>query len=105
VIDDDELQKIKERYLAEYQDNVRWLRGAIPRDDVYDFAEQTLMAAEFFLLKLAPHLTEAEKQNESGALCTWIRNIARLRAAKEEGFPGIVNVTVTLENIGTELPT
>lgn len=43
----------KARLLKEYEKNIAWLRRNVPPDDIYDFAEQTYMAALYFLKRMS----------------------------------------------------
>lgn len=67
---------------ARFKENVEWLKVNIDEDDIYDFAEQTLMAADFFMGKWA------KEAGEEAVYCPqtekWIKNVLSIRAAKCE---------------------
>lgn len=76
----------------EYTKNVKWLREHVAPDDVYDFAQQAVMAAEFFIGRLHQHIDITEEVKTDPMLYHWITNIYSLSKMKVEGFKGIVNV-------------
>lgn len=75
-----------------FEENVKWLYKTIPRDDIYDFAEQCHMAAGYFMAKWAEHVDLTEEYHKSEISKIWIRNIVGLRMLREGKIDGNVNV-------------
>mgnify|MGYP001594441202 CR=1 FL=1 len=76
----------------DYVKNVQWLRDHVPRDDVYDFAQQTIMAGEYFIARLHEVIDLPRLMVEDEVLAFWVQNICSLQRLKDENFTGILNV-------------
>lgn len=83
--------------MLEYLDNVRWLRTHVAPDDIYEFAQQAIMAAEYFVGKLheATDLNQAIQKDKM--MFHWINNIFSIAKMKEDNFQGIVDVSWRVE--------
>lgn len=77
----------QEELRAKFEENVQYLRANIPPDDIYPFAEETFMAALFFLKRWSDWTDlNVEMENDPVAR-KWIVNILTLlnyRERKEE---------------------
>lgn len=73
-MDDDYAEEI-----AEFDKNVAWLRKSVAPDDIYEFAEQTLIACDFFIYHLKSFGSLEEQCEESKQLKFWIKNILTIR--------------------------
>jgi hypothetical protein len=69
-----------------YDDNVRWLRQHVPMDDVYEFAEQTIMCAEYFLANLNGVMDLGSKMQNDKIFAGWVKNLVGIRAIKEQNI-------------------
>lgn len=86
----------KKKQFEIFESNVKWLRNAIPRDDVYDFAEQTLMACDYFIYKLN-ELSDLPNEGVKDPLLEgWLKNIMFIRRSRKEKYQGIIQVSMRL---------
>lgn len=83
----------KKKRLEEFQRNVAWLHKSVPRDDIYDFAEQTLMACDFFIYKLGEYVNINDEAEKDEILGQWFRNVVTMRFLAENDIEGIVDVS------------
>lgn len=79
----------------EFEENVTWLRGNVPPDDIYEFAEQAVMAAEVFLDELNELIDLEEACEEDENLKSWVNNIYGLRMLKQQNYMGGLNVSIS----------
>ena len=70
----------KEKLMAEFVANVQYLRDNIPPDDIYEFAEQALLSAEFFILRWAEWVDAFEECEKCGLTKLWFQNVIGLKA-------------------------
>ena len=77
-----------------YEENVIWLRNNVPPDDIYEFAEQALMAAEVMIDKIdeVDDIEKACKEDEH--LKGWVENVVGLRILKQQNYMGGLNVSI-----------
>lgn len=68
-----------------FNSRVRFLRNNIPLDDIYDFTEEALMAADFFLKKWAEHTSISDEIADSKEAYVWVSNIVNLRKLYKNG--------------------
>ena len=76
----------KRELIKKYDENVAWLRRNIPPDDIYDFAEQTYMAALFFLKLASSDDRFLTLLRECPVTRKWSQNICGLLKVREEGI-------------------
>lgn len=77
----------KKEFLEAYEKNVDWLKRNIPPDDIYDFTEQTFMAAMFFLKKYTDTLDDVKHELESDKIFQkWTRNIFGLMHCRDNNI-------------------
>lgn len=81
----------KKKALEDFDKNVQWLRNHVPRDDIYDFAEQALMAADFFIGKWSS-LVDLEKEIEDDKIAgQWLQNVVGMRILKQLNAQGVID--------------
>lgn len=76
----------KDELIEEFERHVNWLQRNIPPDDIYMFAEQTLMAARFFMHKWAascPNVREIIAEDPPTQ--RWTRNIITVLNLQNKG--------------------
>jgi len=78
--------------MEQFKSNVCWLKEIIPPEDIYDFAEQALMASEFFINELGELIDLREEIKVRKPLATWINNVIGMRVLKENDYKGKINV-------------
>jgi hypothetical protein len=89
-MDDEEIETVKKHY----EENVRWLRDHVAPDDIYDFAQQTLMAAEYCILQLHRLCDVVAQMEKDNALKHWIGNITCINELKKSNYGGIIDVSL-----------
>ena len=87
-MDDD----VKQKLLDQYHIDVQWLRDNIPPDDIYDFAEQALLSAEFFILKWAEWVDVDEERDKDKLVNIWFQNVIGIMALQAESFKTRLNL-------------
>lgn len=83
----------KEEFKNKFEKNVEYLQRNIPPDDIYIFAEQTMMAALFFMHKWSQHENISKACLNDHVACKWVHNILGLYKAREQG----INVKIDLD--------
>ena len=79
-----------------FNKNVLWLKSHIPENDIYNFAEQALMGAEFFMQKWA-HLTDAPKEMEQCSKTDkWVKNVFSIRQAKVDEIKNQISTKMSM---------
>ena len=68
-----------------YEKNVGWLRRNVPPDDIYDFAEQTYMAALYFMQRYSYEVDFAKELKNNPITKKWAGNLAGLLRYRDEG--------------------
>jgi len=81
-------EEFKEHILRKYHEDVEWLKRCVSPDDIYDFAEQALIAATFFLSRWDEWVDINEEAENDRATSAWIRNILGIRMMRENGYEG-----------------
>lgn len=66
--------------------NVDYLKRNIPPDDIYEFAEQTFMAAMFFMYKWSDWTDLIQESENDDVAKKWIANIVGLHHMKVENI-------------------
>lgn len=74
----------KEDLLKKFEKNVDYLQRNIPPDDIYVFAEQTFMAALFFLHSWSEVVNLEQEMKEDPVVRKWINNILGFQAMKDK---------------------
>lgn len=88
----------RERYQAKFDSDVQWLRNNIPPDDIYDFSEQALMAADFFINELSLYVDLNEEAQINKLFGVWLKNIVGLRLLKNSNMNGRIEMNLKTED-------
>ncbi len=81
----------KKEVMRQYYEDVAWLRRCISPDDIFEFTEQALIAASFFLSKWSDWVDITEEGKKDKEAEAWIRNIISIRLIKESGYEGPIS--------------
>jgi len=73
---------------------VSWLKKNLSYDEIYEFAEQALTCADFFLGKWNEWEDIADEVNKNTTAGQWIKNLVGLRILEKKGYEGRVNVVM-----------
>ncbi len=73
----------KEEMMIKFEKNVAYLKRNVPPDDIYMFAEQTFMAAMFFLFKWGEHGDIIEECKQDSVTKKWVNNIVGFQICKD----------------------
>ncbi len=73
-----------EEFKKKFYANVAYLQRNIPPDDIYLFAEETFMAAYFFILKMSDFIDLEEECEADPVFNKWLRNIANFHRCRED---------------------
>lgn len=84
----------KEKQMEMFNKNVQWLRENIAPDDIYDFAEQALMAADFFIGELSNWVNLAEEGEKDKVLALWVRNVVGMRVMRDQKAKMMIDMTL-----------
>jgi len=68
----------QEELQKKFDDNVAWMQRNVPPDDIYLFAEQTKMAAAYFIRRWAEWVDIAEEAKKDPVANLWLNNISGL---------------------------
>lgn len=82
----------------EFKKNVEFLRNNIPKDEIYEFAEQCLVAAEFFLFKWSQWVDLYEETEKDEIVHVWVSNVIHIRQLNEENYTGGINTKLRNEH-------
>ncbi len=74
----------KEEMKEKFEKNVAFLKRNIPPDDIYMFAEQTFMAALFFIYKWSDWVDINEECKDDPVARKWVANIIGLQRCKDQ---------------------
>ena len=86
----------KKKLLDDYFNDVVWLRNHVPRDDIYEFAQQLLMSSEFLLAYLMKKVDLVAEASNDKMLASYVRNLVAIRAMKSTDFDGTINTEVNV---------
>ncbi len=75
----------KREFQTKFEKNVAYLRHNIPPDDIYEFAEQTFMAAQYFLFRWQEWVDLPEEMEKEKMADVWIRNIIGFSKVRDSG--------------------
>ncbi len=87
----------REELIAEFEKNVAYLHRNIPPDDIYFFAEETLMASFFFLKKWSECVDLEKICKDDPVARKWVVNILSLMRCRNDGIE--VNIKLNLESL------
>jgi len=84
----------KKKLLDGYREEVDWLRHRVPRDDIYEFAQQLRMSAEFFMGRLMMKTDVIEDAKTDNYLAMHVRNLTSLYAMQRDNYTGSINTEI-----------
>lgn len=82
----------KQEFLKKYERNIAWLRRNIPPDDIYDFAEQTYMAALFFLRLASVDPDFMKLLQECPITRKWSQNLCSLLHLRDNNIDSAIDM-------------
>lgn len=82
--------------LLQYRKQVEWLMERVPRDDIYDFAQQMIISAEYILACLGEHANVQKIMDTDPIMKQWIDNVMSIHFMKESGYTGIINTSISI---------
>lgn len=77
--------------IKEYRRDVEWLRSHVARDDIYDFAQQCLGMAEYFMVELNRICNLFELTDDDRVLQRYVINILSLQKMKDDKSTQMIN--------------
>lgn len=87
----------KKEMKEKFEKNVEFLKKNIPPDDIYLFAEQTFMAALYFIYKWSEWVDIHEECLKDPVAKKWISNIGGFQMCKDQGDD--VQLDLNLESV------
>ena len=66
-----------------FEKNVEFLKRNVPPDDIYIFAEQTFMAAMFFMHKWTEWVELTDEAQKDPVVNKWVKNILGFQMFKD----------------------
>ncbi len=72
--------------MKKFEDNVAYLQRNIAPDDIYLFAEETVMAALYFMHRWSKHEDINAVCKEDPVARKWVSNVLGLHAIREKGL-------------------
>lgn len=84
----------KKKLLDDYYEDVAWLRAHVPMDDIYEFAQQLKMNAEYFMGRLMQEIDVSKEVKNDPTLANYVRNLSALFYMKSENYPGTINTDI-----------
>jgi hypothetical protein len=84
-------EKEKKQHIDKFNKDVAWLKANVPRDDIYEFAEQALMAADFLIGRLNEWVDVVEECEDDKILEAWVKNIMGIRILRERERYGFID--------------
>lgn len=90
----------KEELLKKFEENVQYLKRNVPPDDIYLFAEQTFMAALFFLHKWSDWTDMNQEMKDDPIVKKWVTNILAFHDLKDKGID--VEIDLDMKSIEGE---
>lgn len=88
----------KDDAMIAYNKSVEWLRGHVPPDDIYDFAEQMIISAECILLTLAKHVDIPDLMKKDEVFSHWTENVMSVHFMRESGYNGIIDTSISVRS-------
>jgi hypothetical protein len=82
----DSVSMNREEIYKKFENNVSYLQRNIPPDDIYVFAEQTFMAAMFFLSLWSEWVDLDEEVEKDPVVKKWATNIIALQKMKDSNL-------------------
>jgi hypothetical protein len=85
--------------LLEYRKSVEWLMDRVPRDDIYDFAQQMIISAECILAALGKATDVQKLMDKDPVMRQWIDNVMSIHFMRENGYLGIINTEISVRKV------
>lgn len=82
--------------LKQYEDNVAWIKRNVSEEKIYEFAEQALMGAEFFLAKLLNEEYIDDILLAENLVKKWRNNIFKIRFYQKNDVDIPIDTTVAI---------
>ena len=76
----------QDEIMALFYKNVEFLQRTVPPDDIYIYAEQTFIAALYFMHRLRKHINMDEEMAKDEVLKKYAVNITMMLDAKEKNL-------------------
>lgn len=89
----------KEELKAKFEKNVDFLKRNIPPDDIYMFAEQTFMAAMFFLFKWSEWVDVNEEGEKDEVVKKWASNIIGFQRCRDQEIDIDLDLDLDLKSV------
>lgn len=70
-------------FLDQFERHTAFLRRNIPPDDIYAFAEQAVIAANYFLIRWREWVEVRDEMKKDPVVKRWVTNLVALRYAQE----------------------
>ncbi len=71
--------------MEEYKADVKWLREHVARDDIYDFAQQAIMAGMYFIGKLKDVIDVQSECENDEQFANYCKNFLAIIKMKKSG--------------------
>jgi len=71
-----------EKYQKKFEERVIWLSENIPPDDIYCFAQQMLLAAEYFIYRLNDQIDVREYMASDIDMNNWVKMVLGISASQ-----------------------
>ena len=81
----------EDEQIEEFNKNVIWLRNNVPPDDIYLFAEQALLSAEYFIMKWGEHVDLQKEAESNKSTDLWLKNVLGIRALRKLEAKGMLD--------------
>ncbi len=89
----------KEQIKALFEKNVEYLKRNIPEDEIYEFAEQTFMAAVYFIYRWNDWVDINEECLKDEIAKKWVTNIMALLRCKEKNIDIDLDLDLDLKSV------
>ena len=77
----------KKKVLQKFKEDVAWLKQNIGQDDIYEFAQQALTGASYFIHKWSEWVDIEDEVDKDKVTAAWIKNIIGVIVQRELRLP------------------
>lgn len=81
-----------EEFDKKFESRVKWLQKNVAPDDIYPFAQQALLAAEYFIYRLSDAVDLGAAMEKDKTVKEWVTNILGIRRAHDIELDFVVNI-------------
>jgi hypothetical protein len=74
-------------FAKKFRQDVDWIHANIPPDDIYVFAHQSFLAAEYFLWRWSQWESIVEDAQKNEMTNLWVQNIIGIKVLRDKGAP------------------